>query len=488
MNSSITEIKPIAFNNLEEIISAFNRKTAKSKLIAEKNRQFLADKTSIGMQFSQTFKETYYPLVVNKAAGSYVWDTDGNQYIDILNGLGTNLFGHNPEFVKDSICETLEKGYAIGPQSPLVNETAELFCKITGMERVLFSNTGTEAIMTAIRIARTATQKNKIVLFSNSYHGHSDMTLVKPHFIEHCRRRGIELANKFSILKLVKPLLSRISFPFSSPSITGIPKSLAKDVIVLEYDSPKSLEIIKSQAKNIAAVIVEPVQTRCPHIQPKTFLNELREITTHKNIKLIFDEMVTGFRVSMGGAQQYFDIKADLVTYSKIAGGGLPLSIVAGRYNILDHIDGGFWSFGDNSYPKLPTTFFAGTFCKNPLAISASHAVATELLSQGDILQKKLNQKTQLLVARLNNFCNENQVELYFGNFGSFFFIDFSKKSVSENSLNTLSLLLMLNGIYLRAGDKGGFLSTAHTEKNIDAIFCAYAKSILQLKKIGLLD
>ncbi|MEM0982180.1 MAG: aminotransferase class III-fold pyridoxal phosphate-dependent enzyme, partial [Cyanobacteria bacterium P01_H01_bin.58] len=196
-----------------------------------------------------------------------------------------------------------------------------------------------------------------------------------------------------------------------------------------------------------------------------------------------FDEMVTGFRVHPGGAQGHFGIQADLATYSKIAGGGLPLSIIAGKARLMDHIDGGPWCFGDDSVPEVPTTFFAGTFCKHPLSLAAAHAALQHLQDQGPVLQATLNQRTANLVDRLNAFTASVNMPIRFTRFGSFFAIALTQSQLSPEATNLLSYHLLNQGIHLRGGDKGGFLSTAHTAEDIDAIYTSFCNGLIALKE-----
>ncbi|MEM1278944.1 MAG: aminotransferase class III-fold pyridoxal phosphate-dependent enzyme, partial [Cyanobacteria bacterium P01_H01_bin.152] len=257
----------------------------------------------------------------------------------------------------------------------------------------------------------------------------------------------------------------------------------AKDVLVLEYGNPKSLDVIKSQRSRLAAVLVEPVQSRCPELQPREFLHQLRDLTQATGTTLIFDEMVTGFRVHPGGAQAHFGIRADLATYSKIAGGGLPLSIIAGQAKFMDHIDGGPWQFGDDSAPQIPTTFFAGTFCKHPLSLAAARAALQHLQTEGPELQATLNQRTADLVERLNAFTTSAKLPVRFTRFGSFFAIALTQSQISPTALNLISYHLLNQGIHLRGGDKGGFLSTAHTPADIDAIYTGFCQALTMLKE-----
>ncbi|MCF1496234.1 aminotransferase class III-fold pyridoxal phosphate-dependent enzyme [Agrobacterium vitis] len=473
--------------NPSAIIEEFNRLTPGSKRIAAENRKVLADKSSIGMPFSPEVKEALYPIVAERAEGAYLWDVDGNRYVDILMGLGSNLFGHNPDFIRHAMEQRLTKGFPIGPQSELAGEAAGLFCKLTGMERVTFSNTGTEAVMAAIRVARTATGRMRIARFTNSYHGHADPVLTKAQRVEYIRRGAIE-RTAGRRLEVLHPLLKWLQFTRGVPSAPGVPPSVAGDVMMLDYGNPRSLEIIRRKAKTLAAVLVEPVQSGYHELQPREFLHSLREITAESGIVLIFDEMITGFRIHQGGAQAHFGIEADIATYSKIAGGGMPLSIIAGRNGIMNHIDGGSWSFGDDSRPESIATFFSGTFCRHPLALEAALATARKLTEAGPQLQERLNARTAALVERLNEHMRVARLPVTFAAFGSFFGIARSQSAISQRAINLLSILLLTRGVHLRGGDRAGFLSTAHSDADIDHVFNAFAGGLDTLAALGLIS
>jgi glutamate-1-semialdehyde aminotransferase len=381
-------------------------------------------------------------------------------------GYGANFFGHNPPFIKQAIEEQLDEGIHLGTQSEVAGEVAELICELTQMERVAFSNTGTEAIMTAIRLARTVTNRTKIALFSGSYHGHFDGTLVKA-----------QTGN--GTLHAV-------------PKAPGIPPNIVKDILILEYGNPHSLDIIKDHKSELAAVLVEPVQTSNLSLQPKEFLQQLRQLTTEAGIALIFDEMVSGFRIHPGGAQAWFGIQADLATYGKIVGGGMPIGVIAGKAAYMDAIDGGMWNYGDDSYPQAKKTFFAGTYCKHPLAMAAARAVLNHLKSQGASLQQQLNQRTSLFAEKLNAYFQEDKLPLKIENFGSLFgFTTLERFAVSQDSAasNIWQFLIYYNllykGILLRGN--GGFISTAHTDEDINSIIQAVQDTLTELRKGGLL-
>ena len=450
---------------LTNFIKNYNQRTKKSKHISQKFRPFLADQKASSL-FIYPLKEISYPIVGKCSYSSKIWDIDGNEYIDFIMGYGVNLFGHNPPFIKQAIEDQLEEGIHLGAQSEIAGEVAEMICELTKMERVAFSNTGTEAVMTAIRLARTATNRHKIALFSGSYHGHFDGTLVKA--------------------KKVDGTLHTV------PMSPGVPPSLVEDVLVLDYGNPKSLDIIKNYANELAAVLVEPVQTSRPQLQPKEFLQQLRQLTKENGITLIFDEMVSGFRIHPGGTQAWFDIEADLATYGKIVGGGMPIGVIAGKAAYMDGIDGGMWNYGDDSYPQAQKTFFAGTYCKHPLAIAAARAVLKHLKSQGPSLQQQLNQRTSQFVEELNAYFEEDRLPFNMVNFGSLFAVEPSKNyELSEYSSrqNILGILFYYNlfdkGVLIRGN--GGFLSTAHTDSDLDYMIQIFKESTEELRKGGFL-
>lgn len=477
----------LAQQHVLHLVEQYGQRTPGSKALAGQYRPVFADKSSIGFAFSQDTKEISYPLTVDRADGAFLWDVDGNRYTDILLGLGTNLFGHNPAFVRSAVTAQLERGFAIGPQSPLVGEVAALVSELTGMERVTFSNTGTEAVMTAIRIARTATKRRRIAVFTNSYHGHLDAALMRAPVAEYARKKLVAKLRGNALLSPLAALLDRGMATSAVPAFPGVSAATAREVLVLEYGNPRSLDILKSQHKDIAAVLVEPVQSRAPELQPRDFLHALRALTAETGIALVFDEMVTGFRVAAGGSQQHFGIRADMATYSKITGGGLPLSVIAGSARFMDHIDGGVWRYGDDSAPTVPTTFFAGTFTKHPLSLAAARATLTRIRDAGPALYDGLNARAETLVTRLNTDAANAQLPIEFVRFGSFFAIAASRSRLSPQAQLLLSYNLLLRGIHLRIGDKGGFISTAHADEDIDAIATAFRDSFAALREATLI-
>jgi len=438
---------------LDAFIEKYTTKTKTSKALTEKYRPVLADnRVSAGFRFAT--KEMVYPIVAASSLGSKMTDVDGNEYVDLTMGFGVNLLGHRPEIVTAAIHKQLEKGYQLGPQTYLAGEVATRISALTGMDRVSFHNSGTEAVMSAMRLARTTTGKKKIAIFLGSYHGYFDGTLAMVEDIEH-DHNGIPIA-------------------------PGVIPNMVADVLVFDYLNPNVVEQIRAHAHELAAVLVEPIQSRRPGYQPKALLQELRAMTEQEKIILIFDEMITGFRIHPGGVQAHFGIRADMATYGKIAGGGMPIGIIAGKDWCMQAFDGGLWNYKDDSYPKAETTFLAGTFCKHPLSMVASLAVLGELERQGPALQEKLNARTSRLISNITRLFDENQVPIKVNNFGSLFYF-----SISGN-MDLFFYHLLEKGVYIWEG-KTCFLSAAHTDEDVDFIEKCFRDSVTELQQAGFL-
>jgi amino acid adenylation domain-containing protein len=442
---------------LEQFIHRYTQRTVGSKRLAQTHRQSLADPRSIA-GFRTLWKELVYQIVVERASESRLWDIDGNEYLDITMGFGVNLFGHSPSFVMDAVKEQLGKGVQIGPQSPLAGEVADLIRELTGTERVTFCNTGSEAVMAALRIARTVTGRSRIAYFSGDYHGMFDEVLLRPNNVNGMLR--------------------------SLPVAPGIPSKVGEEVLILDYGSAESLDLLRAHANELAAVLVEPVQSRHPDLQPKEFLHEIRRLTGDSGTILIFDEVITGFRVHPGGAQAIFGVQPDLSTYGKVIGGGFPIGVLAGKAACMDALDGGFWQFGDDSGPEADMTFFAGTFVRHPLALAAARASLLHLKERGPALQQELNERTTGMVKSLNHFLEERRVAIHLEHFGSLFRFHFP----AEWQFASLFIYQMLDkGIYVREAHQNCFLSTAHTEADVDRVLKVVKECVIELENAELL-
>ncbi len=266
----------------------------------------------------------------------------------------------------------------------------------------------------------------------------------------------------------------------ANPLAPGILQSFMDDLIILHYNNPDSLDVIRSLGDELAAVLVEPVQSRRPDLQPQAFLKELRAITQQSGTALIMDEIITGFRIGLGGAQEWFGIQADLVTYGKIIGGGQPLGVVAGKAEFMNAIDGGTWQYGDDSYPQdeAKRTFVAGTFNTHPLTMRMSLAVLRHLQTEGEHLYEQLNQKTAYLVDELNRCFEQAQVPIRMVRFGSLF------RFVSSLDNDLFFYHLNYKGVYVWEG-RNCFLSAAHTADDIENIIQAVKDTVEDLRRGG---
>lgn len=440
--------------SLQSLVERYSKRTAKSKSFTEEHRQPLADPRVVA-GFRSQWKEIVYPIVTDRSEGPHLWDLDGNEYVDVLNGFGPIFLGHRPAFVTAAIEEQLKKGFEIGPQTPLAGEVAKMFCEMTGNERMTFCNTGSEAVMAAMRVARTVTGRKKVALFANAYHGMFDEVLVKGF-----KRGGV---------------------PHSSPVAPGIPQEKVDNILVLDYGTPEALELIRQNAKDLAAVLVEPVQSRHPEMVLPEYLKEIRKITEKSGTALIFDEVVTGFRTHPGGCQALFGIRADLATYGKVVAGGMPIGILAGKAQFMDALDGGAWHFGDDSFPEVGVTFFAGTFVRHPLALAAVKAVLKYFKAEGPELQERVSERMKYMVGTINEFFEQKGVPTRLANFKSVCYFSFPGE---ERFASLFYYYLRLKGIHLLEGFPV-FLTTTHTNKDIEKVIRAFKESAIEMQEGG---
>jgi len=364
--------------------------------------------------------------------------------------------------VVQAIKAQLEDGFEIGPQHHLAGVVAEKFCAMVGHDRAAFCNTGSEAVLGAIRMARTLTGKSKVVMFGGAYHGINDEVIARG------TAAGLGL-----------------------PAAAGIPAAHTSNIVMLEYGDPAALERIRTEADELAAVIVEPVQSRKPELQPRDFLHALRTLTRAEGIALIIDEVVCGFRVAQGGAQEWFGVRADIATYGKVVGGGLPIGVIAGNREYMDTLDGGAWQYGDDSVPEVGVTYFAGTFVRHPLVLAAANASLDFMKQQGPALQHTVNQRTARLAHDMNAFAESAGVPVSFGQFASVMKPHWHaerapvERAASEPALGDLLFAHMrLRGVHIYDG-RPCFLTIAHSEDDCAFVLDAFQESIHELQRGG---
>lgn len=381
------------------------------------------------------------PLFLEKGDACYVWDADGNQYIDFCCSWGPLISGHNHPQIREAIVKAVESGTTFGAPTQKENELAELILNHNRfIEKLRFVSSGTEAVMSAIRLARGYSGKPLIVKFDGCYHGHADSMLVKA---------GSGLST------------------FGISSSAGIPESVAKDTIVLPLNDRRALEVaISDYAHDIAAVIIEPVPAN--HgllIQDTNYLKFIREITAKHSILLIFDEVISGFRIGFEGAAGYYGIKPDIITYGKIIGGGMPVGAYGASSEIMKSI-----SPDGNVYQ-------GGTLSGNPVAMAAG-AAQLRLCLKSNFYEEQ-EKKTADFSMQLNAFSATNKYPFRVFHIGSIFWFAFTEKETIHTAVDihadgmkyfrVLYHSLLDKGIYLGpSGYEVGFISSAHTKKVLD--------------------
>ena len=380
------------------------------------------------------------PLFIERGKGSNIWDADGNMFIDYCCSWGPLILGHAHPKVVDAVRVTVEKGSSFGAPTQLENELAHLILSNNKyIEKLRFVSSGTEAVMSAIRLARGFTKRDKIVKFEGCYHGHSDSLLVKA---------GSGLVT------------------FGNTSSAGVPKSFVNETIVLPLNNRDAIDQVFNEFKDqIAAIIIEPVPANNGLLlQDKEFLQFLRDKCTQNHSLLIFDEVISGFRLGFTGAAGYYDIQPDIITYGKIIGGGLPVGAYGASATIMSNIS----PEGD--------VYQAGTLSGNPVAMAAGIAQLNECLKPGFYLE--LERKTNYLIEEIHKLCIDYREKYHVFSIGSIFWIAFtSKENISEakdidpNSMNYFKLLhkeLLERGIYFGpSGYEVGFISGAHSIDDI---------------------
>jgi len=381
------------------------------------------------------------PRFITKGKGSRVWDADGNEYIDFCASWGPLILGHANEKVEEAVIGALREGTSFGAPTVQENELAELIISNHRfIERIRFVSSGTEAVMSAIRLARGYTGRNKVIKFDGCYHGHVDSLLVKA---------GSGLVT------------------FGNLSSAGVPQSFVDETIVIALNDIESVKAAFIEFKDdIAAVIIEPIPANNGLLlQDGEFLRALREICSDENTMLIFDEVISGFRVGFEGAAGLYDIKPDIFTFGKIIGGGMPVGAFASSEEIM------------NSVAPLGNVYQAGTLSGNPVAMAAGKAALEQLLVDG--FYPEMEKKTQNLVSSVLEHAEEKGYKVKMFSIGSIFWIAFSDRpsirSAAEIDSESMDIYrrfyhaLLENGFYIGpSGYEVGFVSAAHTEKELE--------------------
>lgn len=380
------------------------------------------------------------PRFISKADGAYITDVDGNEYIDYIGSWGPMILGSNQKQVYEKVIEACQNGLSFGAATEYEVKMAKLICELVpSIEMVRMVNSGTEAVMSAIRVARGFTGRNKIIKFEGCYHGHSDSMLVKA-------GSGVMTAGV--------------------PDSAGVPKGCAEDTLTAVYNDFESVEKLFEQwGKDIAAIIIEPVAANMGVVLPEAgFLEKLRKICDDNKSLLIFDEVITGFRLGIDGAQGYFGIKPDLTTFGKIIGGGMPVGAYGGRREIMEMVS------------PLGIVYQAGTLSGNPIAMAAGYTQLT-ILKENPAIYQKLNKTAEQLFGGMKQILEEKHIAAtlnYIGSLGCLFFTDNQvknytlAKTADTKAFGAYFKYMIEHGIYIAPSQfEAMFVSAAVEEKEV---------------------
>jgi glutamate-1-semialdehyde 2,1-aminomutase len=389
------------------------------------------------------------PIFAKSAKGAYVFDEDGNRYIDYINSWGPMVLGHAFPPVVEAVIEKAKMGTSFGMPTEIETQIATLAIKmVPGIDKIRFVNSGTEACMSAIRLARGFTKKDKIIKFAGCYHGHSDSFLIQ--------------AGSGAVT-------------FGSPNSPGVTQGTAKDTLLANYNDIESVNaLVNVNLGEIAAIIIEPVAGNMGCIPPKEgFLEALRQICNEHNIVLIFDEVMTGFRMARGGVQELLNVKSDIVTFGKVIGGGLPVGAFAARAEIMDYL------------APLGPVYQAGTLSGNPLAMAAGLAMLNALEQDNGVFER-LAEKTLYLEKGIQKVLSENGISFTINRLGSMISVHFDPNPVfdfqtaSKGDNETFKKFfhgLLAEGVYIApSAYETWFISDALTYEDLDYTISAIDK------------
>ncbi len=389
------------------------------------------------------------PIFVKEAKGAYLFDEDGNKLIDYINSWGPMILGHAYQPVVDAVIERTKKGTSFGTPTELETEIAKLAVKmVPGIDKIRFVNSGTEACMSAVRLARGFTGRDKIIKFAGCYHGHSDSFLIQ--------------AGSGAVT-------------FGSPNSPGVTQGTAKDTLLAEYNNLDQVrEIFEANKDEIATVILEPIAGNMGCIPPaEGFLEGLKDLCKAHGALLIFDEVMTGFRLAAGGAQELTGVQADIVTFGKVIGGGLPVGAFAARNEIMNHL------------APLGPVYQAGTLSGNPLAMAAGLAML-QALDQDREIFKRLEKKTEYLHKGIAQALTENKITHTINRVGSMISVHFAEEAVTDfasasaganETFKKFFHGLLAEGVYIApSAYETWFITDALTYEDLDATIAAVAK------------
>lgn len=427
--------------------------TENSKKLFERSKKSIPGGVNSPVRAFQSV-DREYPIFIKKAKGSKLYDEDENEYIDCIGSWGPMILGHNNEQVVKKVKEEMENGTSFGLPTKKEIILAELIKEcFSSIDKVRLTTSGTEAAMAAIRLARAYTGKNKVVKFEGCYHGHSDSLMVKA---------GSGLLTS------------------GHQDSNGITEGVMRDTLTLSFGNEESLIKLLNEEEDIACIIVEPIPANMGLIVPETdFLKLLRDLCTQKNIVLIFDEVISGFRVSLGGAQELYNVFPDLTILGKIIGGGYPVGAFGGKQEIMDMI------------APVGNVYHAGTLSGNPVSVSAG-LETIGILQKTEDFYEILNKRTKQLVNKIEELIKKHNINAVVNNVGSLYTIFFSDKSVEnlEAAMNTSDKMykiyfatMLESGIIVPPSKyEAHFISWSHSDEDFEKILKSIEKSFVNMK------
>lgn len=428
--------------------------TDNSKKIYKKAKESIPGGVNSPVRAFQSVDKEY-PIFIKSGNGSKLYDEDGNEYVDMIGSWGPMILGHNYPQVLEVVKRELENGTSFGLPTKKEVELAELVKScFPSIEKLRLTTSGTEAAMASVRLARAFTGKNKIIKFEGCYHGHSDSLLVKA---------GSGLLT------------------FEHQDSNGITEGVVKDTITLPFGDFEKLKETLENNKDIACVIIEPIPANMGLIETeKEYLEKVREITQKENIVLIFDEVISGFRVSLGGAQKIFGITPDLTILGKIIGGGYPVGGFGGKREIMDLIS------------PVGNVYHAGTLSGNPISVAAGIETIS-ILKENPEIYENINKKTENLANKINELIKKYDVLATVNYFGSLFTIFFAKEKVKtlEDAMNTNSEFysiyfntMLENGVIVPPSKyEAHFVSYVHNDEDMEKILAGVEKTFEKIAK-----
>lgn len=450
---------------LESLYAEILRKSPRSYEAWQRNRDVLP--AGIGSRFRLAKP---FPMVVRDAKGTRVWDVDDNEYVDCVAAFGPLILGNAPDIVNQAVTEQLAKGWCYGASHEREYALARLVVdSMPSVEKVAFCNSGSEATLYALRLARAMTGRSMVAKFEGGYHGVHDflaVSIIKP--------------------RIHAEMCGPIEDPLTVPESPGLLPAAWQETITLPFNHPAALEKIERYADQLAAVIVEPVQGGGAIAAKKDFLEQVRRITAKIGALLVFDEVLTGFRLAPGSGQQLFDVVPDITTLGKILGGGFPIGAVGGSAEVMRYME--------YDQDTEGTILFGGTFNGNPITMIAGHVTISYLLEHPEVYQA-LSAKGDRIRNELNEFCQEHDFKAQVIGVGSIFSMHLVDGEISsardlsrENRAagEALRMLFRLKGLHILPYH--GFISTAHSDSDIDFIIDVHKEALRDLRSARLVD